>query len=237
MIGGVTDIPKIVGEVAFTVFYYPFFTLRSSIEDLHDVAGRNHALQASLVEASVKISQYEEIVRENERLRTILGFAAIDQFELLPAKVISVEGARIPILATINKGTNDSVFAPQTVTNQEGLIGRVISSAASFATVQLLTHPTNRVAVRVANSRFMGIVRYTAEEGMILENLPVQCQVATGDTIISSGLGGIYPAGLTVGVVTDVVRPEDEPFSEVKLMPAARFHAIEEMFVLRQLQP
>lgn len=237
MISGVGGIPKVVGQIAFTGFYYPFFLLRSSIEELHDVALRNHELQVSLVEASVKISQYEEVVRENERLRTVLGFAAIAEFDLLPAKVISVEGARIPILATINKGMNDSVFAPQTVTNQEGLIGRVVSSTAGFAIVRLLTHPTNRVAVRVANSRHMGIVRYTAAEGMILDNLPVQSKIGIGDTIISSGLGGIYPPGLRVGIVIEVVLPEDEPFCEVKLQPAARFDAIEELFVLKQQQP
>jgi len=237
MISGVAGIPKVVGQVALTGFYYPFSMLRSSIEELHAVALRNHDLQVSLVEASVKISQYEEIVRENERLRTILGFAAKAEFDFLPARVISVEGARIPILATINKGTDDSVFAPQTITNREGLIGRVISSTAGFAIVQLLTHPTNRVAVRVAKGRHMGIVRYTASEGMIMENLPVQSEIGIGDTIISSGLGGIYPQGLRVGIVTEVVRPEDEPFCDVKLRPAVEFYAIEELFVLKQRQP
>lgn len=236
MISGVAGIPNTIGQVAFTSFYYPFFLFRSNIEGLHDVAQRNHELQASLVEASVKISQYEEIVRENERLREILGYAAIDEYDLLPARVVSVEGARIPILATINKGTDDSVFSPQTVINREGLVGRIISSTTGFATVRLLTHPANRVAVRVANDRHMGIVRYTAAEGMILENLPVQSEVETGDTIISSGLGGIYPQGLMVGFVTEVGRPADEPFCEVKLEPAAGFHAIEELFVLKQRQ-
>ena len=235
IIGG-TPINRWVGQVVFTGFYYPFFKIRNSVEELYQVSQENHRLRQSLVEASVAISMHEEARRENDRFRSVLGYDPPPGYTLLPAKVMSVYGNRQPILATINRGAHDSVLVDQPVINQEGLIGRVVAVTADYATVQLLTHPANRVAARVGESREMGIVKYSADEGMTLDNLPVQSRIAVGDLILSSGLGGIYPTGLKVGTVLDVARLEDEPFCRVQIRPLANFNSIEELFILKVME-
>ncbi len=78
----------------------------------------------------------------------------------------------------------------------------------------------------------MGIVKYKMSGGMILDNFPLHGSIVVGDTVISSGLGGVYPSGLIVGYVTEVERDETEPFCHVKLTPAVNFHSVEEVFVL-----
>ncbi|MCK4573502.1 MAG: rod shape-determining protein MreC [candidate division Zixibacteria bacterium] len=227
------SITSFTEDTIFRVFYYPFATIKNSVGDLRSVADDNRRLQRQLTEASMMLSMYIEAGRENARLRSVLGFEPRPGYALVPAGVISVAGSYLPISVVINKGSSDTVQIDQPVINREGLVGRITSVGPDFATVQLLTDPSNRVAARVATSREMGIIKFTAPEGMILDNFPVQGKIAVGDSILSSGLGGVYPAGLTVGTVTEVVRPDLAPFCRVKVEPVVNFRSVEELFVLR----
>jgi rod shape-determining protein MreC len=220
-------------QVIFSVFYYPFSSTRTAVAELTDVAEKNEELRQELTEASLMLSMYEEASRENSRLRSVLGFDPPPEYSLLPAEVMSVSGDYMPIAAVINKGAEDSIYVDQPVINRQGLIGRVSSVTTDFATVQLLTDPSNRVAARLAASREMGIIKYTTSEGMLLDNFPIQGTILVGDTVLSSGLGGVYPAGLKVGIVTEVSRPELQPFCDIRVAPLVNFYSIDELFILR----
>ena len=233
LIIGIPTINRFVSEVAVGIFYYPFFKVESSIVELVGVRDENRRLRQMLVESLVQITALEEQKRENERLRAVLGFDPPPGYDLVPAKVISVASDKVPISAIVNKGSQDSVRVNQAVINEDGLIGRIIEVMPDFSTVQLLTDPANRVAVRVTESRDMGIAKFGISEGMYLDNFPIQGRVEPGNTVISSGLGGVYPGGLKVGTVRSVERPEDAPFCEVILDPTANFYSLDELFVLR----
>ncbi len=224
---------KIVVPVVINGLYYPFFKIKTAVETLSAQAEDIEGLRKKLTETAVQVELYEEAIRENARLRNVLGFEPPSGYRLMPAEIVSLSGHRLPVTAIIDRGARDSVFVNQPVINQDGLIGRVINVTDRFATVQLLTHPANRVAVRVEKSREMGIVRYLAGEGMIMDNFPIHGTIAVGDTIISSELGGVYPPGLGVATVTDVQRNEHEAFAKVRLQPVVNFHSIEELFLLR----
>ena len=221
-----------LSNILVTGFYSPFSVIRTSVLELASVSSDNSRLREALAEVSLRLSIYEDAARENARLRSVLGFEPPAGYRLLPAQVISVTGEGVPVSALINRGTVDSICRHMPVMNQSGLVGRIEEVSADYARVQLLTDPRNRVAARVASSREMGIVRFLPTEGMVLASFPNQGRVAVGDTVISSGLGGIYPAGLAVGVVTSVERPENRPHSRVTLAPAASYRSIEELFVL-----
>jgi rod shape-determining protein MreC len=223
--------------VGVTVFHPPFALVQSTIVDLAQVSRENERLQLALREATLLLTRLQEIDRENERLRGILNFDPPPDYVLVQAKVVSVSGAAAPVSAVINRGTRDSVEVNMPIINQQGLIGRVVSVFDNVATVQLLTDPTHRVAARVAESRGMGIVRYSSTDGMLLDNYPIQDSIRVGDQILSSGLGGIYPPGLVVGTVAAVGRPEEAPFCDVTVDPAANFNTLEELFVMRISQP
>ena len=224
---------KIIAPVVINGLYYPFFKIKTAVETLsvqaEDIAG----LRRALTQTAVQVELYEEAIRENTRLRNIIGFEPPSGYRLMPAEIVSLSGHQLPVTAVIDRGEKDSVFVNQPVINQEGLIGRVINVTDRFATVQLLTDPANRVAARVEESREMGIVRYLTGEGMIMDNFPVHGTIVVGDTSLSSGLGGVYPPGLGVATVTDVQRDEHDAFARVTLRPLVNFHSIEELFLLR----
>jgi len=233
LVFGPPVVNKLVNQAIIGGIYYPFHKLKAGWELIVAQSNNNAQLQQSLIEASLKISMYEEALRENTRLRMALGFEPPAGYRLIPAKVISVSEYKLPVSVIINRGEKDSLTVNQPVINQEGLIGRISRTTRDFSVVQLLTDPANRVAARVASSREMGIVKYKPTEGMILDNFPLHGSIVPGDTIVSSGLGGVYPPGLVVGIVTEVTRDENMSFCQVRLHPVANFHSIEELFVLR----
>lgn len=227
-----SSVVRLVSDTILDVFYVPFHTLRLYVEELSYVNDRNQSLAAELAETALELSFHREFARENERLRQILGFEQPAGYRLLQAKVVSIAGSSVPMSAVINCGLEDSVMVNMPVINRFGLVGRVETTMLDHAEVQLLTDPRNRVAVRVASSREMGIVRNLPSEGMLLTAFPNQGVVTEGDTVVSSGLGGIYPPGLQVGVVFQIHRPENQPDAIVHLQPAVNFRSIEQLFVL-----
>ena len=226
-------ISALVSEGVLQSFYLPFSRVKNSVNDLRKVNDENKRLQEALVTANVKLSMLEEAGRENIRLRAVLGFEPPAGYTLLPAKVLAATGIKVPTEAVINRGYLDGVTVNEPIINEDGLLGKVVSVSHSFSTVQLLTDPTNRVAVRVSESREMGIAKYILSQGLIVDNIPYQGDVKQGDQIISSGLGGLYPPGLVVGTVIAVERPKADPFLTVRLAPAADFNSLDELFVLR----
>ncbi len=223
---------QIVSQIVLNVTHSPFHKITATIQDLSSVNKQNRLLRDSLAVARLQIDALEEARRENIRLRSVLGFEPPPGYRLLPARVVSVTGGQLPISATINRGFYDSVVINQPVINQVGLVGRIQEVMPGYATVQCLTDPLNRVAVRVATSREMGIVRFLPNEGMILSDFPNQGAIEIADTILSSGLGQVYPPGLKVGVVTAVERPENTPYANIHLKPIVNFRSIEELFIL-----
>lgn len=222
----------VASEIVQETFYSPFFKIRNGVEQLAGVARENQQLRQELTSMAIQLSNCEEVAREGVRLRDVLGFKQPSGYRLLPARVISVSGEGLARSALINRGVADSVFINQTVINQDGLIGRIWKLMPNHAEVQLLTAPQNRVAARVASGREMGIVRYLPRDGLVLADFPNQGKIEVGDTIITSGLGGVYPPGLKIGTVIAVERPPNLPNCDVQLQLAANLGSMEELFIL-----
>ena len=224
-----------LGNAVLSIFHHPFSELKNSIEGLSNVAKNNRDLKNSLTEASLRLSSLAEANRENRRLREFLGFEPPENFRVVPVKIVSLGHSQYPISATINKGVNDSIKINQPVINRFGLVGKIKEVMPEFSLVQLLTDPANAISARIAESRQFGIVRYTPEEGMIFDNLPADAGINKGDLIISSGLGGIYPSGLTIAVVDSVLAVKGEIKKSIWLKPSADFLEIEELYVLESI--
>jgi len=227
------NVRPFLGNAAMMVFYYPFAELKDSITRMQNVAEDNRRLKNLLAEAALQISALAEVRRENQRLKEFLGFEAPENFQVIPVRIVYLGHDRYPVSAVINKGAADSIDVNQPVINQYGLIGKIREVMADHATVQLLTDPSNAISARIAESRQIGIVRYVPGEGMILDNLPADAFINKGDQVISSGLGGIYPSGLTIGIVDSVLTVKGSIKKSVWLKPYVDFLKIEELYVLR----
>jgi rod shape-determining protein MreC len=116
-----------------------------------------------------------------------------------------------------------------------GVVGKTVSADRYSAVVQLLYDPACKVAARVQSSRTLGIVAYLGGKYLSLTNVPADQKIAVGDSVISSGLGGIFPEGLYIGRVVDIHKKEGEMFYEIDIEPGANFSLLEELFVITSI--
>jgi len=221
-----------VGNATVTLFYYPFFKLKNTISRLVSAGQETRALRASLIELSTRLQFFNEMLEENRRLRALLGFVPPAGFKIVPTEIVRVRGSGIPNTVLINMGDEDSIRVNQTVVNRNGLAGRVARVMNDYSVVYLLTEPRCRVAARVKRSREQGIIRYSMIRRMYLDNSPQQGDVKIGDTVITSGLGGIFPEGLVIGTVTSVDSPKREFFYNITIEPAVNFNGLDELYIL-----
>jgi len=115
-----------------------------------------------------------------------------------------------------------------------GLVGRTTSILDNKVTVELLTSPNCMVAARDQNTRALGIIMWNLGQELLLDNVPVQDSVAVGDTIITSGLGGLYPAGLPIGTVEKSELPAKGFFKRITIKPFVNFNRLDELFILKE---
>lgn len=222
-----------ISEIAFNFTYRPFYSLANRVEELYRVQQRNEFLSQKVVSLTLENARLQEERLENERLRKMLGFKSSSSFRLIPAKVIAEEPGRLPTSVWINLGEKDGLKKGMTVVNLNGLVGRVSEVLVGTSKVQLLFHPQCKVAALDQRSRVQGIVK--SKGGVILdfENVPAEEDVDTTDQIYTSGLGGIFPAGIKIGEVITVEQRKESAFKTVKLKPAVNFFRLEELFLIK----
>lgn len=211
--------------------------LRTSIKGYQFLAAENRRLQDELAATLALEARLTELRHENNRLRQMLNFEARSEHELIAAEVIARDSSSWFQTISIDKGSLHGVEQNLAVVTSEGLIGSILAVSPVSSQVLLLTDNRRAVSAMVQRSRepgMVGVVEADADLPGYLRmiNLPRDANIQPGDTIISSGLGGIYPQGLVLGYVLEMVEEELGLLRFALLRPAANFNRLEEVFVV-----
>ena len=180
------------------------------------------------------VAQDEEIRQENERLRGLLDMKDTYGVSGVTAQVIGRSSDAWNQTITINKGENDGIDSGQTVMGPVGVIGQVISSSASSATVRLLTDPNSGAAAMIQSNRAEGIVRGSYNGLLYLQNIDADEQVSVGDLVLTSGLGGSYVRGLLIGTVVKVEGSQGDATRTIVVSPNDEAQVLEDVLVVTQ---
>jgi rod shape-determining protein MreC len=159
---------------------------------------------------------------ENVRLRSLLNSSTLLQSDVLVAELIGVVADRQRHLVILNKGARDGVFVGQPLLDADGLMGQIVQVSERSARALLITDVTHSVPLQVNRNA----VRVIAEGTGLLDVLELRHVVATtdievGDLLVTSGLGGRFPAGYPVATVTSVERDPGQTFVRVVATPNA----------------
>jgi len=195
------------------------------------VPGSSLDLDAESRRLRAELAGTEELQRENERLRRLLGFVEAQPRRTVAARVIAEDAASWFRTIEIDRGYADGVIEGLPVVDAAGLIGRVVRSAPHSARVLLITDASSAVAVLVQDQRIRGVCRGQGG-ALALDFALVQDEIQVGDGVVSSGLGGVFPKGLVVGYVRSVQREQFGLFQTVEVEPAVDFDHLEEVLVL-----
>lgn len=203
--------------------------LRQENRELLDENERLRAQLAQLREEEVRASELSDLLKISNQLSG-------DQITL--AAIIARDPSALRDVVAINRGTRDGVRAGMPVLGKGGaLVGTVERALEGVAWVRLVSDSQSRVNVVVQESRAMALAAGSAERIVRLEFLPQTATVNAGDTVLTSGLGGGYPAGLLVGRVGKVEGSPAGTFKRVTIEPAVRLSSLETVAVLTSFRP
>ncbi len=193
----------------------------------------NQKLRKRLAQVRIEADATRAERLENARLRKLLALSQQNPAELAAARVVARSLDRLGGSLTIDKGTREGVFPNLAVITPEGLVGRVERAAPHEARVLSLLHRDCAVAVRVGRTRVDGVLQWEFGDRPMLNLLYVSSQedVKSGDWVVTSGLGGIFPEGVRVGKVTRVGLAENGLMKDVQVEPAVDFRSVAEVLV------
>jgi rod shape-determining protein MreC len=224
----------------FRFTYGPFYAFSNHIKELEGVRQENKRLHQKVMELSLRNFRLNEEHLENERLRELLGFRSQLEHKVIPAHVVAKDPNRRYFSVLIDKGAQEGVKRNMPVVNMHGLVGKIVVVSPHSSVVQLMIDPRFRASAKDQRSRMFGIIKPESGFTLRLDNVPLREDVRVGDFVISSGLGGIFPPGIKIGVVTAVessetFSKEDRSFGIFKMIqvkPSVDFSSLEELFVL-----
>ena len=194
----------------------------------------NQALKKELQDLKLQMNRYREADLANQRLRALLNFKKSIATPLLPAQLVAFDPSGWFQTILIDKGRNDGVVQDMAVVSAEGLVGRVIGVSNHHAKVLLILDGNSAVDAYIQRSRARGVLVGLGRELCLLKYVQRNEDVQVGDKVISSGMGGVFPKGLLVGTVQEVVRGSSGLFQRVEVEPAVNFSRLEEVMVVIQ---
>jgi rod shape-determining protein MreC len=222
---------KIARMLSFSIFY-PFQFYISQTARIKNIFSENRKLKEDNAAQAAAISLLREQALESARLEELLKLRSNYTYDLQVARVVAREPSSISRSIIINVGKENGVAAYMPVIMSLGVVGKVILALQHMALVQLLNDPSNRTSVLDQRSREVGILETENGEDYFIR-YRTHADVVAGDTIVTSGLGGVYLKGLTVGAISRVAANQDPLFKKVFVAISVDFNRLEDVFVIR----
>jgi len=179
-----------------------------------------------------EIAAFQEVAKENERLRHLVDFNAPLEGRKIVAQVIAQDVNPQFRMIRLNKGTKHGVEVGMAVIALEGVVGRVIRAGTDFSDVLSLLDSSSAIDALLQRNRVRGVVEGQGGGSLSMKYLRRTDDVQEGDLIVASGIGGLFPKGLTIGKVTSVKKKNFGITQTVEVAPAADFNRLEEVTVI-----
>ena len=192
----------------------------------------NEQLKKKTLLLENKIFTYEELGRENERLRNLLRFGEGITWKKVLAQIVAWDASSDFRVLRINKGFTDGVKLQSTVVTDQGLVGYIYRLTNHFADILTILDPNNRIDGIVQRTRTHGIVEGFSSDRCLMKYVTRTGAIILNDIVLTSGLGNIYPKGLRIGRVSRIDRVGHEVTQMIEILPSVDFSRLEEVVVL-----
>lgn len=211
-----------------------------NLQDLQNTYQENKQLKTRVEKVASLEAQVQQLQKDNQQLRGVLGEKnSLSDYNPLPATVIGRNPDRWQELVIIDKGKVNGVQPNMAVMTATGLIGKVKDVNQFSSSVQLLSSsdPQNRISAYVQGANSYGLVEgYDPEKKLLMvKGIPYNANVKKGQTVITSGLGGIFPKGLLIGTVVESKIDQYGLNQTAYIKPGADLYDIEDVLVISRL--
>jgi len=220
---------RIVVDAPVSVWHW----MDESLTDRESLQRENERLNSERLLTNARLQRYAALEAENARLRAMLEATKRVTDRVRVAELISVSANPYRHSIVIDKGTRDGVYNGQSMIDANGVVGQVIEAGILSSQCVLISDPDHALPVEVNRNGLRTIAVGTGEfDRLDLPFLPNNADIREGDLLITSGLGGAFPAGYPVAVVTEVTRVPAEPFASVSAEPATELNQVREVMLV-----
>jgi rod shape-determining protein MreC len=213
-----------VGNAVYSVFNNYVF--------LVNLRRENRQLQEEVDRLKRENNDLHESAQGFDRLRNLLLLKERFPLTMITAEVLASSPSAWLRTIVINKGERDSIKKDMPVVTGEGVVGRILRTSSHTAVVLLVIDRNSAVDALIQRTRTQGIVEGEGRVRCSVRYVPRGEDVQIGDTIITSGLGGVFPKGLSLGEVVRVVKKDYGLFQEIEVTPSVHFSRLEEVMVI-----
>ncbi len=198
----------------------------------------NQQLKAEKKLLQAQMQTFWSVEQENKRLRAALNAVTPLDVDVMLAQVLRSAAATNNPTILINRGTRDGVYVGQAALLGTGVLGQVVHAGTNSAEVLPLTDEQHAIPVRVARSGQRGIVRGTGVLNEVsVHHLPKQADVAVGDVLLTSGLGGRFPEGFPVASITHISSEQSGAFADIRARPMAEISDVRDVVLVWMREP
>jgi len=208
-------------------------SVSQALADNAELRTRKDELQYELLVAQIRLQEFGEIKRENERLRGLLNSIEEEQgFEVRVAEILSVDLENRQRFV-INRGTADGVFVGQPLLDAAGIVGQVVAVSQLSAEAMLITDAEHALPVTIERTGDRTIAEGMGDNGLLeLPYLTNTADIQPGDRLVTSGLGGVFPSGRPVAEITEVDLQPEKQFARVFARPLATLDRDQEVLLI-----
>jgi len=201
------------------------------------VREENKRLRAELQRSEAVINEFREAAATNVRLAKLLEMKESLPPPTLTAQVIGKDPSQWFKTIIINRGSSDGVRKGMPVVTAEGVVGQVKNTSLDYSKVLLANDPNSAIDVLIQESRVQGIIKGNGKGGFSLQYVLKNYEINKGDRIITSGVGGVFPKGLSAGTVTSAVKGKRGMFQHIEVEPDVDFSKLEYLIVIMKENP
>lgn len=186
------------------------------------LSAENQRLRNELMIANARLTRLQTAIADNTQLRALLGVARSRGVDVQLAPVLNIDLDPTRQRLVLAAGSRQGVTPGQPVIDAGGLLGQIIQVTPTTSTVLLLTDPDHAVPVMLSRNG-VRLVAYGngRSDQLELVNIPLNSDIQEGDLVVTSGLGGRFPAGFPVGTVLHLRADDSRAFLLAELKPAA----------------
>lgn len=224
---------NIVNPIVYVVDYSitGIGNLWNSYINLINVQKENKEFKSVIDNLTLENNLLKEKVRHAERFSLLTRFYRPYDFERVPVNIVGGTKGYIKYLI-IDKGSLDGVKKNDPVIGFQGLIGKVVNVYANTSEVDIILNISSNVSVINNRTRVVGILRGDGKGRLYVDYYDRLDNVRTGDVFVTSGLGQLFPKGIRVGRVSEIIKDKTGLFQKVYIEQLEDFYKLENAFII-----
>lgn len=198
-----------------------------------NLRSENERLRTEQLLTRARLQQFAALEAENSRLRAMLDATRRVRNQVRVAQIMSVSSDPFDHVLVIDKGSRDGVYNGQAMIDDSGVVGQIVETGLLSSQGILISDPDHALPIEVNRNGLRTVALGTGNYDLLdLPFLPNNADIGEGDLLVTSGLGGKFPAGYPVAEVTSVIRNPLEPFASVSAKPIAALNQIRELMLI-----